>query len=1393
MVELRTQPITIFISSPGDLGPERMALKQLIESLNNEPAYQGYLRFHPFLYEAEITEEDLQGMDWQQYINLYGQPLADTQLVIGMIWSRLGHELPNFVNPVTGRAYRSGTEYELFTAADAQHQHGLPLILFYQCTRTVPLLQGDDDRVREMHRQLHLAQDFVQDIQDEQIVPTPLRTFSGVDQLLRQVRADLIEVLPKIVQHVQAEGSPPISTLPALPVEFVPRQVELKAIVDAVQSNPLTVLHGLPGQGKTVMARAICDVVAQQFTDGILWATLGQQADLARVQREWILHLHGNLSTAHDTDSAHEEVLRDLIGKTVLVVLDDVWQPFDVQALITDLPASCHVLVTTRNARLLPAVPLIELGPMSSADSRELLRRASKEHVTDSLMLDAIAERLGHLALALKIVGALLMSHSWEQIRAQLASQRFADLAAGQRNVFLSMEASVRFLPPDQQQRYRELVVFPPAEPLVEAAVARLWQETAQHSAEATHYLLALLQSLALIQNDGTLHDLQRDYLAATTSNDERLAWQQSLIAGYGPAETWTTLPDDGYAWRWFAWHLAQANQTDDLRTLLLDATYLENKIAHVQSTALASDFALVAGDADLRLLDRVIALSSHILDDNPQELRNQVMGRTGPHLVQRILHWPDQPFPYFRFDFPTLPQAGGDLIRIIPANGQICRFSTDGKLLLLVSANSSSIFDILKSSIPQLWDVTTGTLRQTFRGHTNRVNACVLSPDGSLLLSASEDSTLRLWEVATGTCIHVLKHENIVEDCAFSPDGQLMVSASAWRDEKDPTLRLWEVATGTLLHAFQAHKISADSCVFSPDGRYILSGGYDGTARLWVVATGELLHTFQGGKCTAFSPDGRWILSATDERKNPVIRIWEMATGTLRHTFQGYASEIHDCLFSPDGSLVLTTATGFISEREPPNMDEMTIRLWDMSTGEVRKIGHGACYDCTFSPNGRYIVSDDLRSLHLWEVATGAHLHTFQGHADQVLGVTFSPDGTLVASSATDGTMRVWDATSRTASRTIPGHTGRITSDQFNADGTRVITASDDKMVRLWDAQTGEVLHIFEGHQRLVTAAAFSPDDQFILSTSSAPYQFVQRGSENQSFLPRDHTLRLWNVATGELVHTFHEYDQDVRDCCFSPDGRFALSADSNGSYRLWEVSSGQLLRDMQAIPSYIDDGAFAFSPDSRFAVISRSQGWGGYAYTLELWEMMTGALLRTFPGHQVVSREDRATVNACAFTPDSRFIVSASADTTLRLWDVATGELLHTFQGHTKPVNTCALTPDGTRVVSASDDTTLRLWDVATGMVILTLQGHTGKVHTCLFAPDGMQVLSASSDGSLRLWHAATGKELASWWGMDMQMTRVAWSRDGTHIVVGDEGGGVHFLTISRAMHSVSESHQR
>jgi WD40 repeat protein len=285
----------------------------------------------------------------------------------------------------------------------------------------------------------------------------------------------------------------------------------------------------------------------------------------------------------------------------------------------------------------------------------------------------------------------------------------------------------------------------------------------------------------------------------------------------------------------------------------------------------------------------------------------------------------------------------------------------------------------------------------------------------------------------------------------------------------------------------------------------------------------------------------------------------------------------------------------------------------------------------------------------------------TLIGHEDLVRGVAFSPDGTLLATTSYDCTVRLWDLATGQPARTLTGHEDVVRGVAFSPDGTLLATACYDCTVRLWDLATGQTTRALTGHDRAVRGVAFSPDGTLLATASD------------------DRTARLWDLATGQTTRTLTGHESTVDALAFSPDGALLATASYDCTARLWDLATGQPARSLTGHEGDVNE--VAFSPDGTLLATASDDR------TARLWDLATGQTTRTLTGH-----EDA--VRGVAFSPDGAMLATTSNDKTTRQWDLATSKCIRVHIGHTNAVVGVAFSPDGTMLATTSSDCTVRLW---------------------------------------------------------------------------------------------------
>ncbi len=671
--------------------------------------------------------------------------------------------------------------------------------------------------------------------------------------------------------------------------------------------------------------------------------------------------------------------------------------------------------------------------------------------------------------------------------------------------------------------------------------------------------------------------------------------------------------------------------------------------------------------------------------------------------------------------------------------------------------------------------------------------------------------------------------HSQRVTSVAFSPDGTLILSGS-----DDGKLKLWQASTGRLIRTLRGHErnfAGVASVVFSPNGNWALSGGSDTAVKLWDVATGEFIQGFYGHTkavtAVAFAPDGKRIASASFD--NTVV-VWDAVKGGRLFAFKGHVGAVTAVAFSPDGTRILSGAGTQLYPRRADN----SAKLWDTTTGRIIQTFRHAdeLASVSISPDGtRVLTGSNDKTMKLWDAASGRLLHSFGGYSYPVYSVTFSPDGADVLSGNLDG-IKLYNATSGHLMRDFKDATG-VSSARFSPEGKRVASGTFQNTVELWDSTTGQRMDVpgNPDSQASPTAVGFTLDNAHVVSGSESELRLwdipngvrifaedstriaVSNGG-NRILAGGDHKLRIVDAVTGANIRTISGIPNSLNAVAFSPDAQRVIAGLGHGSdaatpdwgkIKMWDASSGQLLTTIRghgggvSKPAFKGVGAVAFSPDgTRVVTGGAADGTSTNAPIgngkVRFWDPATGQLLRNVDAQYydvtslAFSRDGSLIATGSGYDPivQGRLITSIQ---TLRIWEASTGRLLHSI-GPNAQVNAVAFSPDGRQVLSGSDDNQLILWDSASGQVIRRFDGHSGSITAATFSADGARVLSASGDGTVRVWNPGTGELLVTLIG----------NADGEWLQLTQEGffagssGGGRLLSVARGLelYSIEQFYQ-
>lgn len=296
--------------------------------------------------------------------------------------------------------------------------------------------------------------------------------------------------------------------------------------------------------------------------------------------------------------------------------------------------------------------------------------------------------------------------------------------------------------------------------------------------------------------------------------------------------------------------------------------------------------------------------------------------------------------------------------------------------------------------------------------------------------------------------------------------------------------------------------------------------------------------------------------------------------------------------------------------------------------------------------------------------------VRTLRRNTSPVWSITVSPNGQMVASGNTDGTIQVLEIKTGKVLQTLAGHSGPVGTLAISPNGRLLVSGSGDHTIKVWDLWSGKLLKMLNGHQGWVYNVAFSPDGQTIASVS------------------RDQTLRLWDVHSGRELAQLQGYADDIQSLAFSPDNHTLVSGDSDGMIEIWNWRTGRLVRTVKGHSRAI--WSMAISPDGR------TLASGSWDRSIKLWNLsqLQSQYFSSLPEQTLVGHSDK--LQSLSFSPDSQTLASGDFAGTVKLWQINSGRLMGTLKGHKSWVDV-EFNPYGDELVSGSFDDTIKVWQLS------------------------------------------------------------------------------------------------
>lgn len=1160
-------------------------------------------------------------------------------LYVGLIGFQYGTE----VREEPGLSY---TELEYRTATNARK----PRLVFLldEATGGVPasvFLSYDDRQKAFRHR-----------LREDDIV---VATFKTPEELELKLFQALVE---------RTRWVPP-AMAPDMPPSFVPRAdlaSQLIPLLTAESSSGVgmsTALRGAGGFGKTTMAAWLCHQpeVLDRFPDGVLWVELDQDLSMRDVigrVSDICFRVSGDRPVFASARAAGDYLGSLLGNRRLLLVIDDVWNPRDLEPFRLGAP-NCVRLITTRNAGVLRHdIPQVSVDAMTEQQTDALLRYMLP--ADEGADFGELKRRSGNWPLLLNLINAALRS---EVLRTSLP-EAIAWVAEGLRHegpaaldvsdeaerreavkatIEVGLHAFQRAHGNAELNRYLRLAPFAEDTPIPISVLERYWDS--RYLFQINRSVKRLLDHSLIERVDSSgirLHTAAHTYLRHRCADQlatmhARLldAFRKDLIDG---RQSWYSLPlSNVYLWANLATHLSHAHLGDELVRTTTDLRYVVTKTLLCGPGPVEAD--LQEAQRHNRADERLLALQTLLRGIGHQLTgfsRSADIAATLKSRLERIegllpcvaeLQSMLEP-PYLHLEWGL-----GELAKTIPLGahaGAVHSIELDGLGTKVVSGGADGTV--------RIWDALSGRQLRTLEGNWGRVNAVRIDPGGARVFVGTDDGKVRVWEADTGLLLRTFEgHHGIVNTIGVDRSGTLVVSGGA-----DGTVRIWDVDAGSQVRCLEDHRSHVNSVRINPSATHVVSGAADGMVRLWDAASGALVDAMPGHLTNP--DDVRPVNSVAVDRSGTrvvsggadgTVRFWELPSGGS-HAERAHDKHVNSVSFDDSGTRVVSGGTDGL------------VRMWDAVGGVQLGVAEhfGSFVTAVAFDDSGTKVGCGLADGTVWVFAPVGTPSLLAGddHGQMSKAVALDVNGARLVSGGSDGRVTMSDARTGAPLFDLPDHPGGVNSVEFDAAGERVVSAGADGKVRICDAQTGAEVKVFEAHDRWVNSVAFN----------DAGTRVVAGGA--------DGTSRVWDATTGAELTVCGRGGDPVNAVAFDPTGSRLVSAGADRTVRIWSVASGDQLLCLTGHPTWVN--SVTFDPTGTLVAS------GSYDGTVRIWDASDGAQLFVF--------DCRTWVACVRFDRSGRYVIAGCGDGAVRIWEVPAGTKIAEFR-FDGSVFACCCGPEG------------------------------------------------------------------------------------------------------------------